>query len=78
MSLYKVIEGVRPIVVISASSVTCSTPPPFLDATSISEVGSSYQLGETVTYKCNSGIEHRVRTCTTNGWTGGTYACGRE
>ncbi|XP_071078434.1 uncharacterized protein [Haliotis cracherodii] len=56
---------------------TCSAPDDVADADPVTMLSSSYNLGDTVQFKCKSGSDTLTRTCLTDGtWSPGGYVCG--
>ncbi|XP_046557837.1 uncharacterized protein LOC124267050 isoform X1 [Haliotis rubra] len=56
---------------------TCSAPDDVTDADPVTTLSSSYDVGDTVEFRCKSGSDTLTRTCLTDGtWSPGGYVCG--
>ncbi|XP_067669831.1 uncharacterized protein [Haliotis asinina] len=56
---------------------TCSAPDDLPDADPVTTLRSSYDVGDTVEFRCKSGSDSLTRTCLTDGiWSPGGYVCG--
>ncbi|KAK7508695.1 hypothetical protein BaRGS_00000261 [Batillaria attramentaria] len=62
---------------IKFAEISCPHPPTPFDAINVSPVKTSYSVGDTITYQCNSSSEHVTSTCLTDGtWSPVGYVCG--
>ncbi|XP_067668411.1 uncharacterized protein [Haliotis asinina] len=56
---------------------TCSAPDDVADADPVMTLRSSYDVGDTVEFRCKSSSDSLTRTCLTDGtWSPGGYVCG--
>lgn len=64
---------------ISVTTVQCGTPGDVLDSTPVEDLKQTYNVGEEVTYKCNTGTEKEIRRCQPDGtWSMIGFVCGRK